>query len=169
MVWEQITVISVVGDLLRCILRFRTWSVCMNVSKWAWEECVSSCWWIKQSMGAKSLQSGATLCDAMDCLCNPLGPSVQGIPSGKNTEVGCRAFLQRNLPHSGIEHPSLMPSALAGGFFTTSATWEAPEAVCRCPLYPDWCCWQVQTRPYQFPACSICSSLSERCWILWLW
>ena len=31
-----------------------------------------------------------------------------------------------DLPNSGIEPASLVPPALAGGFFTTSATWEAP-------------------------------------------
>ena len=31
-----------------------------------------------------------------------------------------------DLPDSGIEPTSLMSPALAGGFFTTSATWEAP-------------------------------------------
>ena len=30
------------------------------------------------------------------------------------------------LPNSGIEPKFLMSPALAGGFFTTSATWEAP-------------------------------------------
>ena len=30
----------------------------------------------------------------------------------------------RDLPNPGIEPASLMSSALAGGFFTTSATWE---------------------------------------------
>ena len=30
-----------------------------------------------------------------------------------------------DLPHLGIEPKSLMSPALAGGFFTTSATWEA--------------------------------------------
>ena len=44
---------------------------------------------------------------------------------GKNTRVGCHALLQGNLPDSGIEHRSLKSLALAGGFFTTSATWEA--------------------------------------------
>ena len=41
---------------------------------------------------------------------------------GKNTGVGCHALLQGNLPDPGIELESL---ALAGGFFTTSTTWEA--------------------------------------------
>ena len=31
----------------------------------------------------------------------------------------------RDLPHPGIEPASLMSPALAGGFFTSSATWEA--------------------------------------------
>ena len=30
-----------------------------------------------------------------------------------------------DFPHPGIKHASLMSPALAGGFFTTSATWEA--------------------------------------------
>ena len=34
-----------------------------------------------------------------------------------------------NLPHPGIELMSLMSPALAGGFFTTSATWEAPHCI----------------------------------------
>ena len=32
---------------------------------------------------------------------------------------------QGDLPDPGIEHASLVSPALAGGFFTTSATWEA--------------------------------------------
>ena len=32
----------------------------------------------------------------------------------------------RDLPNPGIELGSLMSPALAGGFFTTSTTWEAP-------------------------------------------
>ena len=31
-----------------------------------------------------------------------------------------------NLPNPGIEPSSLVSPALAGGFFTTSTTWEAP-------------------------------------------
>ena len=38
---------------------------------------------------------------------------------GKNTGVGCCGLLQ------GLEPMSLVPSALAGGFFTTCATWES--------------------------------------------
>ena len=45
---------------------------------------------------------------------------------GKNTGVGCHALLQGNLPNSGIEPMSLESPALTGGFFSTSAIWEAP-------------------------------------------
>ena len=34
-----------------------------------------------------------------------------------------------DLPDPGIEPVSLMTPALAGGFFTTGATWEAPGTV----------------------------------------
>ena len=45
---------------------------------------------------------------------------------GKNTGVGCHAFLQGNLPNSGIKPRSLESPALTGGFFSSSTTWEAP-------------------------------------------
>ena len=41
---------------------------------------------------AKLLQSGPILCDPMDC--RPPGSSVHGVSPGKNTGVGCHAFLQ---------------------------------------------------------------------------
>ena len=44
---------------------------------------------------------------------------------GKNTGVGCQALLQKILPIQGSNHISYMSLALAGGFFTTSTTWEA--------------------------------------------
>ena len=43
---------------------------------------------------------------------------------GKNTGVGCHALPQGNFPTQG-SNPCLMSPALAGGFFTTSTTWEA--------------------------------------------
>ena len=46
---------------------------------------------------------------------------------GKNTGVGCHALFQGNLPHPGIKPVLLMSPALAGRFFTTSTTWEAPK------------------------------------------
>ena len=38
---------------------------------------------------------------------------------------GLQGPLPGDLPHPGIEPVSLMSLALAGGFFTTNATWEA--------------------------------------------
>ena len=64
-------------------------------------------------MHAKSLQLCLTLCDCMDC--SPSGSCPWDFP-GKHTGVGCHALLQ------GIEPTSLMSPALAGRFFTTSAT-----------------------------------------------
>ena len=43
------------------------------------------------------------------------------------TGVGCHALPPRDLPDLGIEPTSLRYSTLAGRFFTTSATWEAPR------------------------------------------
>ena len=43
---------------------------------------------------------------------------------GKNMGVGCHALLPGDLPNPGIKPTSLMSPASAGGFFTTSATWE---------------------------------------------
>ena len=55
---------------------------------------------------AKSLQSCLTLCNPMDC--SLPGSSIHGI-----------------LPDPGFEPTSLTSPALAGGFFITSAIWEA--------------------------------------------
>ena len=44
---------------------------------------------------------------------------------GKNTGVGCHFLLQGNLPDPGIKSMFPETPALAGGFFTISATWEA--------------------------------------------
>ena len=39
---------------------------------------------------------------------------------------------RRDLPDPGIEPTSLTSPALAGGFFTMSATWEAPSSTHQC-------------------------------------
>ena len=71
-------------------------------------------------MHAKSLQSFPTLCDTVDC--SPPGSSVHGI-------LQVRKLEQVAIPSSrGSSQPkSLTSPALVGGFFTTSATWEAPN------------------------------------------
>ena len=74
-------------------------------------------------MRAKLLQSCLTLWDPMAC--SPLGFSVHGILQAST----CRRLLcppPGDLPKPGIEPASLLSPALAGGFFTTSTTWEGP-------------------------------------------
>ena len=73
-------------------------------------------------MRVKLVQSCLTLCDPMDC--SPLGSSVHGYSPGKNSVVGCRAFLQAIFPTQGL-NLCLIFSVLASEFFTISATWEA--------------------------------------------
>ena len=73
---------------------------------------------------AKSLQLCAALCDSMDC--SPPGSSVHWILQTR-TGVSCHAlpqgiFLIQELKQS----VSLISPALSGGFFITSAIWEAP-------------------------------------------
>jgi len=52
------------------------------------------------------------------------GSSVHGILQARILE-GLPCLPSGDLPNSGIEPLSLMSPALAGRFFTTSATWEA--------------------------------------------
>ena len=74
-------------------------------------------------MCAKSLQLYLTLCDPLDC--SPPGPLSMGILQARILEwIAMPSF--RNCPDPGIEPPSLTYPALAVGFFTTSAIWEAP-------------------------------------------
>ena len=59
--------------------------------------------------------------------CNPPGSSVLGILQGRILEWWpCPP--PGDLPNPGIEPASLMSPALAGGFFTTSATREVPKS-----------------------------------------
>ena len=81
--------------------------------------CVCVC--VCARVPAKSIQSCSTLCDTMDC--SPPGPLCQRDSPGKNPGVGCHALLQGIYLTQGL-NPCLMSPALAGGFFTTSATWE---------------------------------------------
>ena len=55
---------------------------------------------------------------------SPPGSSVHGDSPGKISGVGFHALLQGNFPTQG-SNPRLLSPELEGGFFTTSATWEA--------------------------------------------
>ena len=63
------------------------------------------------------------LCDPMDC--SPPGSSVYGILQA-NILKWVPFPSPGDLLDPGIEPMSLRSPALAGRFFTTSATWEAP-------------------------------------------
>ena len=73
-------------------------------------------------------QSRLTLCNSTDC--SLPGSFVREDSPGKNTGVGCHAFLQGIFHHLGIKPTSLTSPALTGGFFTTGTTWETQ---------PTWC------------------------------
>ena len=75
-------------------------------------------------MRAKSLQSCLTLYSPMDC--SPLGSSVLGILQTGDLKWVAMSFSRGSSPH-GIESTSFTSPALAGMFFTTSTTWEAPN------------------------------------------
>ena len=61
------------------------------------------------------------LCDPMDC--SPPGSSDHGILQARLLEWIAIPF-SRDLPNPEMEPMSLMSPALAGRFFTTSATWD---------------------------------------------
>ena len=66
-------------------------------------------------------QSCPALCDPMDC--SPRGSAVHGILQPRILEwVAIPSF--RGASQPGDQTPVSYVSALAGGFFTTSATWE---------------------------------------------
>ena len=73
-------------------------------------------------MHAKSLQSCLTLCDPLDH--SLPGSSVHGILQERIPEWVAIFFSRGSSPPQDRAHISSSP-AVAGRFFTTSATWEA--------------------------------------------
>ena len=69
------------------------------------------------------LPSRPTLCDPLDC--SPPGSSVQGILQARLLEWVAMPS-SRGFSNPGIEPKRLISSALAGGFFATTAAWEDP-------------------------------------------
>ena len=72
-------------------------------------------------MHVQSLQLCLTLCNFMHC--SPPGSSIHAILQASILEWVAYSP-PGDLPDPGIKPMSLMSSALAGGFFTTGATWE---------------------------------------------
>ena len=81
-------------------------------------------------MLTKSLQSCPTHCDPMDR--SPPGSSGHGILQARYWS-GVPRPPPGGLPDPRITPTSLMSPALAGGFFTTGATWEALVACVSAP------------------------------------
>ena len=74
---------------------------------------------------AESPQLYPTHCDPRDC--SPPGSSVHWILQARILDfLPCPP--PEDFPNPGIELTSLMSPALTSGFFTTSTTWESPEA-----------------------------------------
>ena len=74
---------------------------------------------------AKLLQSCPTLCDPMDC--SPPGSSAHGVIQARILKwVAMPSSRGSSWPRDQTRVSYGLP-ALAGGFFTTSATWEAKE------------------------------------------
>ena len=74
------------------------------------------------SAAAKSFQPCLTLCDTTELAHQ--APLSIGF-SRKEYRSGLPCPPPGDLPDTGIEPASLMSPTLAGGFFTSSATWEA--------------------------------------------
>ena len=70
-------------------------------------------------------QSCLTLCDPHGL--EPTRLLCPGNSPGKNTGVGYHFLLQEIFPTQGSNQYLFISPALTGGFFTTSATWEAPN------------------------------------------
>ena len=74
---------------------------------------------------AKVLHSCLTLYDPINC--SLAGTSIHGDSPGKNTAVGCHALFQGIFPTRGLNLGLVLKNPAAGGFFTTTTTWEAPK------------------------------------------
>ena len=78
-------------------------------------------------MRAKSLQLCPTLCDPVNTVACKAPLSMGFSKQEYQTGLPCPPL--GDLPDPGIEPSSLMSPELAGGFFTTSTTWEALESL----------------------------------------
>ena len=95
---------------------------------------------IKETLvySCESLWSCPTLCNPMDC--SPPDSSVHGIL--QKYWSGLPYPTSEGLPNSGIEALSLMLPALAGRFFTASATWETLKRLLLGPNFRVFTCPQ---------------------------
>ena len=98
--------------------------ICMAESLCCLTEIITTLLISYATAAAKLLQSCPTLWDRMNY--SSPGSSVHGILQARILEwLLCPP--PGDLPNPGIKPTSLIIPALAGGFFTTKATWEATE------------------------------------------
>ena len=69
------------------------------------------------------------------CGLQPTGLLCPWDSPGKNTKSGFPCPSPGDLPDPGVKPVSLASTAFAGGFFTTSATWEAPWSGYFCLIF----------------------------------
>ena len=108
------------------------------------------------TLSAKLLQSCPILCDPMDR--SPQRSSVQGILQARVLQW-VAVPSSRGSSQPGIKPASLTAPALAGGFFTTSTTWEAPSPV-YLPASQKWLLVCDEGKHYQ-DSCSFQSTNGE--------
>ena len=81
-------------------------------------------------------QSCPTLWDPMDC--SPPGSSVHGILQARILVLVAMLSFGGSYQPRDQSHVSFKSPALAGGFFTASATWEALVTCVYCLLHCAW-------------------------------
>ena len=79
--------------------------------------------------------SNVRLCDPMDC--SPTGSSVHRIFQARILEWVTISFSRGSSPPRDQPWVSYI-SCIAGGFFTTRATWEAQQTMLACARDPKW-------------------------------
>jgi len=100
--------------------------------------------WSRKAVRAQSLQSLPTLCDPWTVARQ--APLFMGFSRQEYwSRLPCPP--PGHLPDPGIEPTSLMSPALAGGFFTTSATWEAHTGLSINDKIP---CTHTHTHTHEF-------------------
>ena len=101
---------------------------------------------LRKMVCVKSLPLCPILCDPMDC--SPWSFSANGIPRQEHRS-GLPFPSPGDPPYPGTEPALLAPPALSGGFFITSATWEAPRQKVH-DARMDIPYWVVSVRPHEY-------------------
>ena len=103
-----------------------------NRNKWQEQQIETMIKMVVVNPSCEVAQSCPTLCDPMDCS-PPAPPSMEF--SRQEYWSGLPFPSPGDLPNPGIKPTSPASPALAGGFFTTTTTWEAlPEGQSPLPV-----------------------------------